>query len=182
LLYCVYFRTSLYPDVFSRSHPFDSFDINDLNTVDDAVRELLREELRSPQVSDFVIAHVIGVDHCGHKYGPDHYQMASTLRKIDDIIVETANVLSTGDLLIVLGDHGMTTSGDHGGDSDDETQAGLLFYWVFVLFCNYSITLRDRQRAVIVALPNGLHQIDLVPTLSLLLGLPIPFLQSRSRD
>ncbi|PIO71311.1 hypothetical protein TELCIR_06795 [Teladorsagia circumcincta] len=118
--------TSLYPDVFTRSYPFDSFDINDLDSVDDAVRELLREELRSPQASDFIIAHVLGVDHCGHKYGPNHIQMASTLRKIDNVIVETANALSSGDLLVVLGDHGMTTTGDHGGDSDDETHAGLM--------------------------------------------------------
>ncbi|PIO55884.1 hypothetical protein TELCIR_22725 [Teladorsagia circumcincta] len=151
---------ALTTDVFTRSHPFDSFDINDLDSVDDAVRELLREELRSPQASDFIIAHVLGVDHCGHKYGPNHIRMATTLRKIDNIIVETANALSSGDLLVVLGDHGMTTTGDHGGDSDDETHAGLMIFSPHRQFPPF---------------PDGLHQIDIVPTLSLLLGLPIPF-------
>lgn len=30
--------------------------------------------------------------------------------------------------LLVMGDHGMTISGDHGGDSDDETNALLFAY------------------------------------------------------
>ncbi|VDO21842.1 unnamed protein product [Haemonchus placei] len=152
--------TSLYPNVFTKTYPFDSFDINDLNSVDDAVRELLREEMRSPHPSDLVIAHILGVDHCGHKHGPNHFQMADILRKTDNIIMETANALSNDDLLIVLGDHGMTTTGDHGGESDDEVHAGLLIFSPGKKF---------------PPLPNGLFQIDIVPTLSLLLGLPIPF-------
>lgn len=74
--------------------------------------------------------------------------------------METANSLSDKDLLIVLGDHGMTSTGDHGGDSDDETHAGLL---VFSPSQNFD------------SLPGHIRQIDLVPTISLLLGLPIPF-------
>ena len=31
-------------------------------------------------------------------------------------------------VLFVLGDHGMTSSGDHGGDSRDELEAGLFIY------------------------------------------------------
>ena len=30
--------------------------------------------------------------------------------------------------LLVMGDHGMTVSGDHGGESDDETNALLFAY------------------------------------------------------
>jgi len=30
--------------------------------------------------------------------------------------------------LFVLGDHGMTTTGDHGGDSSDEVDAALFVY------------------------------------------------------
>uniref|UniRef100_A0A7I4XSH3 GPI ethanolamine phosphate transferase 3 n=1 Tax=Haemonchus contortus TaxID=6289 RepID=A0A7I4XSH3_HAECO len=152
--------TSLYPNAFTKTYPFDSFDINDLNSVDDAVRELLREEMRSPHPSDLVIAHILGVDHCGHKHGPNHFQMADILRKTDNIIMETANALSNDDLLIVMGDHGMTTTGDHGGESDDEVHAGLLIFSPGKKF---------------PPLPDGLFQIDIVPTLSLLLGLPIPF-------
>ena len=38
------------------------------------------------------------------------------------------------ELLVVIGDHGMTSTGDHGGDSEDETNAG-----VFVSFKIYQI-------------------------------------------
>ena len=31
-------------------------------------------------------------------------------------------------VLFVMGDHGMTRSGDHGGDSKDEVMAGLFAY------------------------------------------------------
>ncbi|KJH43601.1 hypothetical protein DICVIV_10378 [Dictyocaulus viviparus] len=151
---------SLYPNVFSRFYSFDSFDFNDLNSVDDAVRVLLREELDVKPSPDLVIAHLLGVDHCGHKYGPNHAQMSNVLRKVDKIILETANALSQDDLLIVLGDHGMTATGDHGGESNDETHAGLLVFSPSRKFSSFS---------------EGLRQIDLVPTVSLLLGLPIPF-------
>ncbi|VDM85601.1 unnamed protein product [Strongylus vulgaris] len=79
---------------------------------------------------------------------------------VDEIILETAKELLSDELLVVLGDHGMTSTGDHGGDSDDETHAGLLIFSPGHEF---------------PPLKEGLRQIDLVPTLSLLLGLPIPF-------
>ena len=31
-------------------------------------------------------------------------------------------------ILFVMGDHGMTRTGDHGGDSSDELEAGLFIY------------------------------------------------------
>ena len=31
-------------------------------------------------------------------------------------------------VLFVMGDHGMTSTGDHGGDSTDELEAGLFVY------------------------------------------------------
>ena len=31
-------------------------------------------------------------------------------------------------ILFVMGDHGMTRTGDHGGDSNDELEAGLFVY------------------------------------------------------
>ena len=31
-------------------------------------------------------------------------------------------------VLFVMGDHGMTSTGDHGGDSDDEVDAALFVY------------------------------------------------------
>ncbi|CAB3407098.1 unnamed protein product [Caenorhabditis bovis] len=150
---------SLYPEQFSKAFVHYSFDINDLNTVDDKIKPVFEQEVRESN-SSIIIAHFLGVDHCGHKYGPKHPVMADTLRKMDRIIGETLNGMRDDDLLMVIGDHGMTITGDHGGDSDDEVKAGIFVY------------AKNRE----IRLPTQpISQIDIVPTISLLLGLPIPF-------
>lgn len=60
-------------------------------------------------------------------------------------------------LLLVCGDHGMKDSGGHGGASEAET----------------------RVAVAVVGLPchsgkSSIAQVDLAPTLSVLLGLPVP--------
>lgn len=37
-------------------------------------------------------------------------------------------ILDDDTILLVMGDHGMTRTGDHGGDSDDEVDAALFVY------------------------------------------------------
>ncbi|PQE13839.1 GPI ethanolamine phosphate transferase protein [Rutstroemia sp. NJR-2017a BBW] len=71
-----------------------------------------------------------------------------------------------------MGDHGMDGKGDHGGESDDEVEAALWMYSKKGIF--------GRTDPAFVTPPQNakirpVNQIDLVPTLALLLGLPIPF-------
>ncbi|CAI4230158.1 unnamed protein product [Auanema sp. JU1783] len=150
---------SLFPNTFTKSRGFPSFNINDLYTVDDNVRALVRTQLKSQEKMDLIVAHILGVDHCGHKHGPLHFQMSHVLKKTDDFIMELASSLNNDDLLIVLGDHGMTMTGDHGGDSVDEVRAGMMVY----------------SPGKKIELRSTYQQIDIVPTISLLLGLPIPY-------
>lgn len=35
---------------------------------------------------DVLIAHFLGVDHCGHRYGPDHPAMADKLTQMNAVI------------------------------------------------------------------------------------------------
>lgn len=35
---------------------------------------------------DVLIAHFLGVDHCGHRFGPDHPAMAEKLSQMDAVI------------------------------------------------------------------------------------------------
>ncbi|EGT31363.1 hypothetical protein CAEBREN_32062 [Caenorhabditis brenneri] len=151
---------SLFPNQFTKTAAYDSFDINDLNSVDDKIAPKLHEEVTSSESSSIIIAHFLGVDHCGHKFGPSHPVMADTLRKMDKIISKTAESMNSDDLLIVIGDHGMTSTGDHGGESDNEIRAGILVH-------------SKKHRIELPKRP--MHQIDIVPTISLLMGLPIPF-------
>lgn len=68
-------------------------------------------------------------------------------------------------ILIVIGDHGMTGSGDHGGESPDEISSALFIYSKTPL--TKEITKREKAKVV--------KQVDLVPTLSSILGVPIPY-------
>ncbi|KAJ8041849.1 GPI ethanolamine phosphate transferase 3 [Holothuria leucospilota] len=74
------------------------------------------------------------------------------------------NKLEEDTLLLVLGDHGMTKTGDHGGDSPEEVGAALFAYSPSQLWHKEEIHTQ-----------NTVSQIDLVPTVALLLGTPIPF-------
>jgi len=60
-----------------------SFDVWDLDTVDRQVQRMLFTELKSPSNWDVMIAHFLGVDHVGHKYGPNQPQMGRKLREVN---------------------------------------------------------------------------------------------------
>jgi len=154
--------TSLYPDSFTKSYPLPSFDVWDLDTVDREVRRVLYSHLKSSNSWEVFIGHFLGVDHAGHKFGPNHPEMSRKLREMNTVIEHVAKNLPPDTLLLVFGDHGMTNDGDHGGDSENEVNAGLFAY-------SPNLGLRSGPVTPSVA------QIDLVPTLSLLLGVPIPF-------
>ena len=62
-------------------------------------------------------------------------------------------------MFIVTGDHGMEDTGSHGGSNEKESHVPLFTYGKF---CSNKIQYDD------------LSQIDIVPTLATLLGIPIP--------
>lgn len=71
----------LYPHRFEREYPFPSFNVWDLDTVDDGIKKHLQPELQKKDWN-LLIAHFLGVDHCGHRYGPFHSEMT---RKLDEM-------------------------------------------------------------------------------------------------
>ncbi|XP_036712340.1 GPI ethanolamine phosphate transferase 3 isoform X1 [Balaenoptera musculus] len=153
----------LFPGAFSQAFFFPSFDVRDLHTVDNGILEHLYPTMDSGEW-DVLITHFLGVDHCGHKHGPHHPEMAKKLSQMDQVIQGLVERLENDTLLVVTGDHGMTTSGNHGGDSELETSAALFLYSPTALFPSAP-----------PEEPEVIPQISLVPTLALLLGLPIPF-------
>ena len=76
---------SLFPGRFYHQFPFPSFNVKDLNTVDDGILANLYGEIRSNNW-DIIIAHFLGVDHCGHTYGPNSPAMTSKLTQMDQMI------------------------------------------------------------------------------------------------
>ena len=118
---------------------------------------------------DLLIGHFLGV---GHRVDPDHPSMKSKLQQMNDVLTRVLENLDDDTPLIVLE--------DHFGDGILETSSAM---WIY-----------SKARALIdtsLSVPSGLlqfktfpettishrsiQQIDILPTLSLLLGLPVPY-------
>lgn len=167
---------SLFPGYFDANltHAYDSFNVWDLHTVDNGVSEHLLPLLHRSNTTkwDVIFGHYLGVDHAGHRYGPDHPAMTAKLQQMDGILRQVIELLDEQTLLVVMGDHGMDSKGDHGGESDDEVEAALWMYSKKGIFGrSFSAHIEPPRTAK----DRPVGQIDLVPTLSLLLGMPIPF-------
>lgn len=169
------------PYLHPQSKPYDSLNVWDLDTVDNGVISYFDEHLINPTSKnakkdwDVLIGHMLGIDHVGHKYGPAHFTMMEKQKQVNKFITNIINsITDENTLLVVMGDHGMDHTGNHGGDSQDELESALFMYTKKKNFFNkgsddiYNISnFGENYRAI--------NQIDLVPTLSLLMNLPIPF-------
>lgn len=159
---------------------FDSFNVEDLHTVDQGVIDNLLPLMQHHQKSwDFAVGHGLGVDHAGHRVGPDHLVLRAKLEQMNGFLHDVVTAMDDDTLLILLGDHGMDRMGNHGGSSILETMSALWIYSkVPVSFSGYTI---PEAILPMINFPGAtaphryVQQIDLVPTISLLLGLPIPF-------
>ncbi|XP_054277929.1 GPI ethanolamine phosphate transferase 3-like [Macrosteles quadrilineatus] len=153
--------TFMYPGRFRKEYPYPSFNVWDLDSVDSNVRERLVPEVKSNDW-DIIIAHFLGVDHCGHTYGPFHSEMARKLTEMNEVIRSVVAELDNNTILFVIGDHGMTATGDHGGASEEEVTSAMFVY---------------SNRAFIKDIDpvEEVRQVDLVPTLASIMGTAIPF-------
>ncbi|KAK5664091.1 hypothetical protein OQA88_306 [Cercophora sp. LCS_1] len=165
---------SLFPGYFegNLSRPYDSFNVWDLHTVDNGVMEHIFPLMNKKTEWDLLIGHCLGVDHAGHRYGPDHAEMTKKLRQMDTFVHDLAKTIDDDTLLIVMGDHGMDGKGDHGGESDDEVESAL---WMYSSRPAFGRTKPEFVTPPADAKTRPVNQIDLVPTLALLLGIPIPY-------
>ncbi|OAQ67957.1 phosphoethanolamine N-methyltransferase [Pochonia chlamydosporia 170] len=166
----------LFPGYFEPniSKAYPSFNVPDLHTVDNGVISNIFP-LMDPSKRgqwDLLIGHCLGVDHAGHRFGPNHKQMNDKLKQMNSFIRNLTATIDDGTLLVVMGDHGMDAKGDHGGESDDEVEAAL---WMYSKTPIFGRTLPEHATPPATAKIRPVNQIDLVPTLSLLLGIPIPY-------
>ena len=174
---------SVFPDTFesNMTFPYDSFNVEDLHTVDEGVIRHLFPLLEDPSKPfDFLIGHFLGVDHVGHRVGPDHPSMKAKLRQMNDVLTRVVETMDKDTLLVVLGDHGMDLSGDHGGDGVLETSSAMWIYSNGAPLTETSTKvpgglLQFRTFPGTDTRHRSIQQIDILPTLSLLLGLPIPY-------
>ena len=77
--------TGLYEKLLTKVFSYPSFNVKDLYTVDNAIIARLVPQLKMKDAS-FVVAHFLGVDHCGHTLGPSHPAMADKLTQMDQVL------------------------------------------------------------------------------------------------
>lgn len=150
----------LLPNSFIRTYPYNPHNVRDLDTVDSGVRKYFREEMNKDW--NIMIGHMLGVDHVGHRYDANHPEMSRKLLEVNDFIGELVQNMTESTLLLVFGDHGMSESGNHGGATPEEVSSVLFAYSKKP----FALPISKRRPSV--------SQIDIVPTISLLLGAAIP--------
>ncbi|XP_020226813.1 GPI ethanolamine phosphate transferase 3 isoform X3 [Cajanus cajan] len=179
--------TQLFPHHFERSYPYPSFNVKDLHTVDNGCIDHLLPSLYEEDW-DVLIAHFLGVDHAGHIFGVDSAPMIEKLEQYNTILERVIEVLENqsgpgksheNTLLVVMGDHGQTLNGDHGGGSAEEVETAI-FAMSFKKpissvppefdSCSCQLDLDGKNVCV-----SSMQQLDFAVTVSALLGIPFPY-------
>ncbi|KAH9782362.1 GPI ethanolamine phosphate transferase 3 [Citrus sinensis] len=137
---------------------------------------------------DVLIAHFLGVDHAGHILGVDSVPMIEKLEQYNEILDKVIEVLDNqsgpgglheNTFLLVMGDHGQTINGDHGGGSAEEVETSV-FAMSFKKppptmpseFDTSSCEMDLDQKKTCI---SSFQQLDFAATVSALLGVPFPF-------
>lgn len=99
------------------------------------------------------------------------HEMDSVVNQIYTSMEREAHLQSS--LLVLCGDHGMNDAGNHGGSSIGETSPALLF--ISPKFQAKGIRRKSPVQAISpMQYYRTVEQADITPTLSVLLGIPIP--------
>ncbi|GMM33224.1 mannose-ethanolamine phosphotransferase [Saccharomycopsis crataegensis] len=179
----------LFPGFFDKHDGTSSFFVSDFTEVDNNVTRHINAELANDQEWDGLILHYLGLDHIGHKNGPNSVFMPAKQRELDDIIYKIYSQYAVPKyekpdservLMVVLGDHGMNEIGNHGGSSISETSAALAF--ISPIFEKENSNYLDLSNKDSLPIPptddyqflDSVNQIDLIPTLCNFFQLPIP--------
>lgn len=124
--------------------------------------ETLKNKLNEPKSIFFL--HLLGIDTNGHGNKPRSKQYIENIKVVDTGIEKVQRLVDEffGDrstAWLFTSDHGMTDWGSHGAGSDDE---------VFTPFVAWGAGIKKGGPKL------DLHQIDLAPLISSLIGCPIP--------
>ncbi|KAF3920480.1 hypothetical protein ABW20_dc0106552 [Dactylellina cionopaga] len=167
----------LFPGMFDRTEGTVSFYVSDFTEVDNNVTRHVAPELKR-QDWDTMILHYLGLDHIGHKTGPRSQHMIPKQKEMDGIVRKIYQAMEVEEhlretLFVLVGDHGMNDGGGHGGSSSGETSSALVFM-------SPKLKTLDLQRKA-PEVPKDeftyyrrIEQSDVAPTLTTLMGLPIP--------
>ncbi|KAG9296377.1 hypothetical protein G9A89_014969 [Geosiphon pyriformis] len=177
----------LFPNIFHTTDGTTSFVTADTVEVDLNVTRHVLPELKKPHW-DVLIFHYLGLDHIGHSSGPHSPMMKPKQIEMDDIVKTIFETISEQDnkraitdsnskptLFVLCGDHGMNELGNHGGASKGEISTAIVFMSsAFGNFTRSPKTYETPHNVGSLSFYDLINQIDLVPTICFLFGIPIP--------
>ncbi|TQS38963.1 hypothetical protein Golomagni_00517 [Golovinomyces magnicellulatus] len=167
----------LFPGIFDRFDGTNSFFVSDFSEVDTNVSRHIPHELENSDWNTMVL-HYLGLDHIGHKAGPQSPHMIFKQNEMDAIVEQIYQAILSKEhlkstVLVLLGDHGMNEAGNHGGSSPGESSPALVFISPkFKIFSSRLEVPSPQQEDF--RYYSHVEQSDIVPTLGILLGFPIP--------
>ena len=152
---------------FAEVHPYPSFNVRDLDTLDEKVREDMLRTTKAGTIT-LLIGRVIGVDHAGQTYSASHKEIERKLLDTEQLIKDLIAEMDDDTVLMVFGDHGMTDDGNHGGASLSELRS-VVFSYTKKGFPGKALVELDEY------LDSSVKQVDIASFASQILGLPLPF-------
>jgi len=161
-----------FPQEFTESGPALGFNIKDPN-VDLDVISFMNKKLAENDF-DLLLTHILSVDHMGHSYGLKDDRVKEKIAVNDQLILDIIDTIDDDTTLVILGDHGMDALGTHGGGSIDETSTAIVAFHKKG-FQKYKQTNLTQVMRSINETVLSVKQQDIAPTLSMLMGIPIPF-------
>ncbi|HLA77768.1 MAG TPA: alkaline phosphatase family protein, partial [Vicinamibacteria bacterium] len=124
-----------------------------------ALREGVVSEALGAESAGLFMAELISVDEAGHQWGGVSTAYFQAARQVDDVVRRLVGRLDlTRTTVVITADHGHTDRGGHGGSEPLVTR-------VPAVLSGAAVRVGGRGR---------IRQVDLAPTIAVLLGLPIP--------
>jgi len=160
-----------FPDDLITTTETRSFDIKD-DDVDVATVNFI-DYITKNKDFNLVIGHMLALDHMGHYRGLGDPKLAEAIQHTDQLIKNIMDIMDENTTLMIVGDHGMDYSGEHGHGTPGETNTAIVAYHKKG-FQKYNQDLSQVMRSINET-TKLVKQEDIVPTISMLLGLPIPF-------
>ncbi len=161
-----------FPDEFTESCPALGFNIKD-PAVDSNTVPFLKKKIAENDF-DLLLGHVLSIDHMGHSFGLGDERVKTQIAVNDKLILEIIDSIDEDTTFVILGDHGMDALGTHGGSTDDETETAILAFHKKGFQKYHQKDLSPVMRSVNET-DLFIKQQDIAPTLSMLMGIPIPF-------
>ncbi|CAD5216413.1 unnamed protein product [Bursaphelenchus xylophilus] len=150
----------MFPTAFDKYDGTVSFYVTDYTEVDNNVTRHLDYDLSHQDEWEVMILHYLGLDHIGHSLGGKSEKIREKLKEMDGIVEDISMKLNGNYTMIILGDHGMTENGGHGGSEPRES------YVPIIMKTNGMSDNRGQVKLI--------EQVDVIPTISEILNLCIP--------